>query len=66
MWNCDGEIVDLPQVEVKVHRRLVQVMGTGIEPLPQMKNEEEKGGGDACKGRVDKSGTQQTLVDVED
>ncbi len=32
MWNCDGEVVDLPEIRVKVHRRLVEVFGVGIEP----------------------------------
>ena len=31
VWNCDGEILDAPDIHVKVHRRVLRVFGRGPE-----------------------------------
>jgi ceramide kinase len=31
VWNCDGEIIDQPNIHVKVHRRVIRVFGRGPE-----------------------------------
>lgn len=32
VWNCDGEILDHPNIHVKVNRRLISVFGRGYGP----------------------------------
>ncbi len=58
VWNCDGEIVDLPEIRVRAHRQVVWVFGEGImEPVASEQDQDKK--------TMDKSGTLETIVDTD-
>ncbi|XP_035676887.1 ceramide kinase-like [Branchiostoma floridae] len=35
VWNCDGEIIDQPAIDVKVHCQLIKLFARGIEETKQ-------------------------------
>ncbi|XP_037070309.1 ceramide kinase-like [Pollicipes pollicipes] len=48
VWNCDGEVVAQPRINLRVHPRAVRMFGRGVERV------EERGCCGGCGGRAKK------------